>query len=56
MLDDRPTHYRTVAARLREMAEQTQFGDVRDSYLELAYQFDRLAQNVERARPPVKRL
>ncbi len=50
MLDERSSHYRTVAARLREMAGQTQFGDMRDSYLKLAYQFDRLAHTVERAR------
>ena len=50
--DDRTTHYRSVAARLREMAGQTQFAEVRESYLNLACQFDRLARNVERARAP----
>ncbi len=52
MRDDRTTHYRAVAARLRDMAGQTQFGDMRESYLNLAYQFDRLAQNVERSHAP----
>ena len=50
--NDRTTHYRTVAARLREMAGHTQFAEVCESYLNLARQFDRLAQNVERSQVP----
>jgi len=49
MFADRRQHYRALAARLRKIAEESRFGEIRASCLKLAYQFERLALAVERA-------
>ena len=51
MFEERSKHYRTLAARLRDMAAATRFADLRGGYLELAARFDRLADRTERPRP-----
>jgi hypothetical protein len=47
MFDERSRHYRTVSARLRDMADHTRFADLRSGYLELAARFERLADRAE---------
>ncbi len=47
MFEQRSLQYRSLAARLREMAERTRFADLRSGYLELAARFDRLAERAE---------
>ncbi len=48
MFERRTQYYRGLAARLRRMADETHFGEIRTSWLKLAYQFERLAENAER--------
>jgi hypothetical protein len=50
MFDERSRHYRTVSARLRDMAERTRFADLRAGYLDLAARFERLAERAEHPR------
>lgn len=50
MFDDRTRHYRTLAGRLRQMADRTQYAELREGYLELASRFDRLAERTRISR------
>jgi len=48
MFADRTQHYRALASRLRKLAAGSRFGEVRNSCLKLADQFERLADSAER--------
>ncbi len=49
MFERRAQHYHGLAARLRKMADETRFAEIRTSWLKLARQFERLAENAERS-------
>jgi len=54
MSDKGPRRYISMAERLRQLADSTQFQDIRRGYLELAYRFERLAENACRPRSDAK--
>ncbi len=49
MFERRAQYYYGLASRLRHMAEETRFAEIRTSYLKLAHQFERLAESAERS-------
>ena len=51
MFADRTQHYRALASRLRKLAAETRFDEIRYSYVKLAQQFERLAESAERTVP-----